>query len=185
MSIKDKHVGRNIIVTYSTEIYCGALRTRSGARHPNSRFQPSVLEVADEIDSLGNNKALGPDEIAAELLKVGGCPMVVHLHSIIDEMVISETWPVKWKGGRIERLYKETGSSVICSNSRGLLISDHCSKVAVGLVKKNGIKTIENHLPASQFGGISGSGTDFPNHLYSTKHNSLCMFCVIHIHPFP
>jgi hypothetical protein len=116
---------------------------------------------------------LDPDEIAAELLEVGGCPMTVHLHCIIDVMVLSETWRVKWKGGRIERLYEIKGSPLICSNSRGLLISDRCSKAVVGLDDNYCVKTIEDHLLVSQFGGVIWRRRRFPEP-YSTKLDSLC-----------
>ncbi len=46
--------------------------------------EPStILELQDAIRSHKNNKAAGPDGIAAEILKEGALELLYHIHALI------------------------------------------------------------------------------------------------------
>jgi hypothetical protein len=131
---------------------------------PIQRFRPSLTDVASAIARTGTGKAVGPDEVPAELLKAGGCAIAVCVHPLIDRIVVSQRWPWRWKGGRVATLWKKKGDYQVCDNSRGLLVMDHIGKILPDLIKNELAPTIAARLPASQYGGVEGGGTDFPNH---------------------
>ena len=131
---------------------------------PLQRFRPSPSGVASAIARVGSGKAVGPDEVPAELLKAGGDALAIRVHALIDRVVTSQRWPWRWKGGRIATLWKKKGDYQVCDNSRGLLVSDHLGKVLPDLIKEDLTPFIAARLPRSQYGGVEGGGTDFPNH---------------------
>jgi hypothetical protein len=155
--------------------------TEPTAPVPLRRFRPSPSAVASAIARTGSGKAVGPDEVPAELLKAGGCALAIQVHSLIDRVVTSQRWPWRWKGGRVATLWKKKGDYQICDNSRGLLVSDHVGKILPDLIKDDLAPIIAARLPPSQYGGVEGGGTDFPNHTLRllveyAKADSLSLF---------
>ena len=90
---------------------------------------------------------------------------------------------MRWKGGRLVDLYKKKGDASVCSNSRGLLISDHLSKAFVAKLLDSSKDEISYTVPEDQYGGVPGGGTDFASMIirqliaYSVKA-SLSIFVV-------
>ena len=91
---------------------------------------------------LGNWKAVGPDLLAAELLKVDSDddPIVQeHLRAIFVEVWNGGEMPQEWKDATIKVLYKK-GDLSNCNNFRGISLLSHVGKVLA--------KTITNRLSA-------------------------------------
>ena len=74
---------------------------------PVSTFRPPPKNVADVIQQMGCGKAVGLDEVPAEILKAGGDVLAIQFDSLIDRIVQSQQWPWRWQGGRIATLRKK------------------------------------------------------------------------------
>ena len=74
--------------------------------------------------------------------------------------------PVQWRGGRLAELFKK-GDPANPDNYRGLLISDHMSKVLpIPTLMNSSVRPyIDLYLPSTQCGGTKRKGTDLANHL--------------------
>ena len=90
-------------------------------------FSPD--RVAKHLQSLPRGKGTGPDGLPVELLVLGGSVLACFLSQMCCYIRDCERWPVAWKGGRQIDLYKGKGEVKDCNSSRGLLLSDHLSKV--------------------------------------------------------
>ena len=123
---------------------CSALCHACGAQHVTIAIPAEVLQdgawpqlelVGAAVDRLADGKATGPDGIPAELLKAGGSPLLRRLHTVIRAAVRDVDIPHPWKGGRLAIAWKSKGAADLCDNHRGLLMSDHSSKVRTALLK--------------------------------------------------
>ena len=91
--------------------------------------EPTIEEVAAALRSMGNSKAVGPDELPAELLKLGlhHNPTVFReFHQIIIRV---------WRDGVIKVLQKKKDRTE-CWNYRGISIVAHSGKVLLKIVAK-------------------------------------------------
>lgn len=68
---------------------------------------PSVNEIKAAIKRLKNNKAAGPDNIYAEMLKVNVSTITPYLYNIFKELWIKKEIPSSWKEGIIVKLPKK------------------------------------------------------------------------------
>eukprot|EP00752_Nemacystus_decipiens_P017705 g15874.t1 len=118
------------------------------AQRPTTRATRRLAAVPDpdEVEAatkgLGNWKAVGPDLLAAELLKVDGDdkPSVrERLRAIFVEVWNGGEMPQEWKDATIKVLYKK-GDRSNCNNVRGISLLSHVGKVLA--------KTIANRLTA-------------------------------------
>ena len=109
---------------------------------------------------------MGEDVNEAETLQAGGEPVARMLQSIMNAASRLSYAPASWRGGRIIDLYKGKGDPQITDNSRGLLISDHSSKVFTGLLENRFEAQYMQCIPEEQFGCASGRGTIFATHLW-------------------
>eukprot|EP00752_Nemacystus_decipiens_P010806 g9612.t1 len=103
---------------------------------------PDPEEVEAATKGLGNWKAVGPDLLAAELLKVDGDhePIVrERLRAIFVEVWNGGEMPQEWKDATIKMLCKK-GDRSNCNNFRGISPLSHVGKVLA--------KTITNRLTA-------------------------------------
>ena len=131
----------------SVESDMSLLSTKPSQITEHSSFKPSLLAWCQSLQMLGIGKAVGPDEIPAELIHAGGDAFGIKSYPIFEQLVINEQWPVRWKGGKIIDLFKRKGSAQDCPNSRGLLVSDHMAKAAIGNVKDHFIDKIVQEMP--------------------------------------
>lgn len=90
--------------------------------------------------------------------------MAVFVHSIVNDMVVTRSWPARWKGGRMATPWKRKGSPKECNDHRGLLVADSMAKIPAGLLKDEIMPIANEKLPETQYGGKPGGGTDFPSH---------------------
>lgn len=114
---------------------------------------PSRQEVHTAIRSLKNNKASGPDNIPAEILKNGGNAVIECLHKIITEVWQSKCCPQQWKDADIISIYKKKGDRAICGNSWGISLLSTSGKVLTKILLTRILNSIaEQVLPESQCG---------------------------------
>jgi hypothetical protein len=78
--------------------------------HQNSQegiYITTVEEMKEAIDKLKNNKAPGPDNINAELIKSSKPVLINILHKIIHKVWETETTPQEWEEGLICPIHKK------------------------------------------------------------------------------
>ena len=90
---------------------------------------PSFDEVEKAILSLKDNKAAGPDNIPAEVIKYGGCALHRRLHYFIFDCWSAKCLPQQWKNANIILVHKQNGDRAECGNSRGISLLSVAGKV--------------------------------------------------------
>ncbi len=90
--------------------------------------EPTVEEVSLAIQQLKNNKASGPDNIAAELLKHGGPELAKALHQVVMQIWRAEQLPAELLEGAIVAIHKK-GDKLMCENYRGVCLLNNAYKV--------------------------------------------------------
>lgn len=105
---------------------------------------------------MADNKAVGPDELPAEILKLGlkEEPAILEsLHNIIVAIWRGGEVPQKWKDAVIKVLHKK-GDRTECSNYRGISLVSHAGKILLKVVASRlSASCEENHLlPEEQHG---------------------------------
>ena len=73
---------------------------------PKHDDPPSFNEVERAILSLKDNKAAGPDNIPAEVIKYGGCALHRRLHNFILDCWSANCLPQQWKNANIILAHK-------------------------------------------------------------------------------
>ena len=88
---------------------------------------------------MANDKAMGPDELPAELLKLGlsdsSHEILLAFHDIIVAVWMAGEVPQEWKYATIKVLHKKKDRTE-CSNNRGLSLVAHAGKVLLKIVAK-------------------------------------------------
>ena len=107
---------------------------------------------------------MGNDSVPIELLKVDPHASAVLLHPLFERIWSKIYVPHAWRGGRIAELFKK-GNPLLTANYRGLLISDHISKVFTALIDIHVNNAYESYIPFSQCGGARKKGTDLAHHV--------------------
>ena len=98
--------------------------------------QPTVGEVAAAVRSMANAKAVGPDELPAEFLKLGledDSTILQELHHTILVAWRTGTVPQLWKDAIITVLHKKKDKTE-CSNYRGISLVSHAGKILLKVV---------------------------------------------------
>ena len=111
------------------------------------------------------SNAVGPDGLAAEVLKAGQAAFGSKVFTVVERLVASEVFPVQWKGGKIVDRHKGKGAAPVCDKSRGLLSGDHVSKAVIDLLKQAIDPIYHQKVPPTQFGAVRSGGTDVPHHI--------------------
>ena len=127
-----------------------------------NRAKPDGVNISPTC--FPNNKASGPDDLTAELLKAGGEPLARLLVSLFKSIAEARTVPKAWKGGRLVKLFKGKGDPAECDSSRGLLIGDVLSKLFTGLLAPHVQDRAESFFPEPQAGCVKGKGTSWVSH---------------------
>ena len=120
---------------------------------------PSFEEVKAAICSLKNNKASGPDNIPAEVLKSGGALIRLHIHQLITKLWVNDAVPDDLKNGTIVTVFKKKGDKSDCGNYRGITLLSVVGKVVTHILNKRLIPLAEDILPESQSGFRPSRGT--------------------------
>ena len=118
---------------------------------------PSRYEVEEAIRALANRKAVGPDGLPAELLKVladeGELNTLGKFHDIIVAVWRGGGVPQQWKDATIKVLHKKNDRTE-CGNYRGISLVAHAGKVVLKVIagRVSDYCERENILPEEQCG---------------------------------
>ena len=98
---------------------------------------PVVSETKKALRSMANDKAMGPDELPAELLKLGlsdsSHEILLAFHGIIVAVWMTREVPQEWKDATIKVSHRKKDRTE-CSNYRGLSLVAHAGKVLLKIV---------------------------------------------------
>ncbi|CAK0868120.1 unnamed protein product [Prorocentrum cordatum] len=157
------------------DVFTGELTTLHEMRRPAqpAHCDPRLLDAgpaatAAAFRKLGRNQGVGIDGVPAEILVAGGGPAATLYASVNERVLQNYQWPLQWCGGLLPHLHKQKGDRRLCDNHRGILLADHAGKGLAGIVKDALGPTVNEHLPATQFGAVAKRGTDFATHMVLT-----------------
>ena len=121
---------------------------------------PSFDEVEKDILSLKDNKAAGPDNIPAEVIKYGGCALHRRQHNFILDCWSAKCLPQQWKNANIILVHRQNGDRAECGNSRGISILSVAGKVMAKIMLTRLLEhVVDIVLPESQCGFRRGRST--------------------------
>ena len=96
-----------------------------------------MSEAKKALRSMANGKAMGPDELPTELLKLGlsdsSHEILLAFHDIILSVWMTGEVPQEWKDAAIKVVHKKKDRTE-CSNYRGLSLVAHAGKVLLKIV---------------------------------------------------
>ena len=116
--------------------------------------------MEEAILSLNENKAAGPDNIPAEVIKYGGRALHRRLHNFILDCWSAKCLPQQWKNANIIIAYNQKGDRAECGNSRGISLLSVAGKVLAKIMLTPLLEHVVDHvLPESQCGFRRGRST--------------------------
>ena len=83
--------------------------TISGTHAADAMLDVGPVATAAAFAKLGNNKAVGPDDIPAELLKAGGDALACKFAEVNQRTARGLSWPIQWRGGRLANIHMLKG----------------------------------------------------------------------------
>ena len=101
-------------------------------------IEPTEEEIATAIKAMANEKAVGPEGLPAELLKLGlqqDRSILLEFHRLATIIWREGKVPQQWKDAVITVLHK-TGDKTECGNYRGILLVSHTGKVLLKVVAR-------------------------------------------------
>ena len=121
---------------------------------------PDTLEyeVKWALGSITRNKARGGDGILVELFQILRDDSVKVLHSICQQIWITQQWPQDWKRSVFIPLPKK-GNTKECSTYRTIVLISHASKVMLKIIQIRLQQYVNHELPDVQAGFRKGRGT--------------------------
>jgi hypothetical protein len=113
---------------------------------------PSLSEVFDAIKQMKNRKALGVDNISADVLNAGGVPMAKWVHEIVCDVWNGQVMVEDWTTAILIRLYKSKGDRTVCDNYRGISLLAVTGKIFTRIVLNRIQNLIDKQLLEQQAG---------------------------------
>ena len=118
--------------------------------------EPTENELIGALRSMANAKAVGPDELPVELLKLGinNDPTVLRVfHLVIKRVWHQRKVPQRWRDAVIKVLHKNK-DRFECGNYRGISLVAHAGKVLLKIVatRLSAYCEARNLLPEEQCG---------------------------------
>ena len=110
------------------------------------------------LENITANKASGGDGIPVELFQILKDDAVKVLHSICQQMWITQQWPQDWKRSVFIPIPKK-GNAKECSNYRTIALISHASKVMLKILQARLQQYMNCKLPDVQAGFRKGRGT--------------------------
>ena len=121
---------------------------------------PSFDEVERAILRLKDNKAVGHDNIPAEVIKYAGCALHRRLHNFILDCWSAKCLPQLWKNANIILVHKQKGDRAEFGNSRGISLLSVAGKVLAKIMLTRLLEhVVDLVLPESQCGFRRGRST--------------------------
>ena len=115
-------------------------------------------EVKWALGSITTNKASGGDGIPVERFQILKDDAVKVLHSIYQQIWITQQWPQDWKGSVFIPIPKK-GNAIECSNYHTIALISHASKVMLKTLQARLQYCVNCELPDIQAGFRKGRGT--------------------------
>ena len=112
---------------------------------------PTLVEIKEAIKTLKNNKAAGPDNIPAEVLKADPNLTAEALHPLLNEVWNQENFPSDWKNGHLTVLPKK-GDLTKCENYRGIMLLSVPGKIMSKIILNRMKKIVDKKLRKNQAG---------------------------------
>lgn len=112
---------------------------------------PTKAEILKAIKALKNNKAAGPDNVPADILKADPNTSADILHPLITRAWENNNIPDSWKQGLIVKLPKK-GDATLCQNWRGIVLLNAIHKVLSLIIHSRLAVSIEPILRRNQAG---------------------------------
>ena len=118
--------------------------------------EPTEKEIATAMKAMANAKAVGPDGLPAELLKLGlqqDRTILLELHRLTTLIWRQGKVPQQWKDAVIAVLHKK-GGKMECGNYRGISLVPHAGKVLLKVVARglSAYCEAKGRLPEEQCG---------------------------------
>ena len=125
-----------------------------------THLEPDILEseVNWALGSITANKASGHDGIPAELFQVLKDDAVKVLHSICQQIWITQQWPQDWRKSVFIPVPKK-GNAKECSNYCTIALISHTSKVMLKIFQVRLQQYVNHERPDVQAGFRKGRGT--------------------------
>ncbi|KAL1448655.1 hypothetical protein WDU94_014027 [Cyamophila willieti] len=141
-------------------IYAGD--EKGTAEEEEEENEPEYEITRDEFEralkDLKARKAIGKDEIPAELLRALDVDMKNLLFEIIKDIYAKGDIPEDFKESKMVLLPKKAKSKK-CEDFRTLSILSHASKILTTIIKRRIEKKIDDNIDCDQFGFRNGKGT--------------------------
>ena len=103
------------------------------------------------IFSLKDDKAAGPDNNHAEVIKYGGCALHRRLHNFIHDCWSAKCLLQQWKNANIIVVHKQKGDRAECRNSRGISLPSVAGNVLAKIMLTRLLEhVVDLVLPESQ-----------------------------------
>ena len=128
---------------------------------------PSWERICRGLLVLPLGKSVGPDNISAERMRVHVLPFAAFLFHLLHSSWPLGCTPIMWRGGRLSELHKKL-DTLVCDNYRGLLVSDHLSKLYTSCINDFVHDHYIRNISVEQCGGIRGKGTGLATHTLRT-----------------
>lgn len=121
---------------------------------------PSITksEIRKAIHNLKNNKAPGPDEVPAELIKLLDDRGITVLHRFFNRMYETGQYPTQWISSTFIPLPKKNNARK-CDQYRLISLMSHTLKLFLKIIHQRIFKKCEQTISDSQFGFRQGLGT--------------------------
>jgi hypothetical protein len=69
--------------------------------------EPSIENVTQAIKRINNNRALGPDNINGDFIKIDEPELIEKIHKVMSKVWKQEKLPEEWEEGLIFQIYKK------------------------------------------------------------------------------
>ena len=118
-----------------------------------THLEPDILEckVRWALGSIITNKASGGDEILVELFQILKDDAVTVLHSICQQIQVTQQWPQDWKRSVFIPIPKK-GNAKECFNYCTIALISHASKVMLKILQARLQQYMNCELPDVQVG---------------------------------
>ena len=145
---------------YTVELYKIDLNDTDNHDGVITHLEPDILEckVRWALGSIITNKASGGDEILVELFQILKDDAVTVLHSICQQIQVTQQWPQDWKRSVFIPIPKK-GNAKECLSYCTIALISHASKVILKILQARLQLYVNCELPDVQAGFRKGRGT--------------------------
>ena len=145
---------------YTEELYKKDLNDPENHDGVITHLEPDILEckVKWALGSITMNKASGGDGIPVELFQILKDDAVKVLHSICQQIWITQQWPQDWKRSIFIPIPKK-GNAKECSNYHTIALISYASNAMLKILQARLQQYVNRELPDVQAGFRKGGGT--------------------------